>query len=82
MRPGAATGQGAPLIGLSCCQDEDLGNRHSALYERIDMVFSLTKPSKVMGARLLGETTSSKTWPPGHGLWPSDHAAVAATLRY
>jgi hypothetical protein len=82
MRPGANTGQGAPLIGYSCCQDEDLANRHSAHYERIDMVFSLIRPSKVFDARLLGTTVSSKTWPPGHGLWPSDHAAVAAAMQY
>jgi hypothetical protein len=82
MRPGASTGKGWPLVGLSCCQDEDLANRHSKLYERIDMVFSLVKPSKVMDARLIGATPESKTWPPGHGLWPSDHAAVAAELRY
>ena len=82
MRPGAGHGHGAPLIGFSCCQDEDLANRHSELYERIDMVFSLTKPSRVIDARLIGTTAASKTWPPGHGLWPSDHAAVAAALQY
>ena len=82
MRPGAEHGFGAPLIGFSCCQDEDLANRRSMLYERIDMVFSLTKPSRVIDARLLGATPFSKTWPPGHGLWPSDHAAVAAALLY
>ncbi len=82
MRPGANTGQGAPLIGLSCCQDEDLANRHSMLYERIDMVFSLTRPSKVIDARLIGTTAASKTWPPGQGLWAADHAAVAAALQY
>jgi endonuclease/exonuclease/phosphatase family metal-dependent hydrolase len=82
MRPGAATGKGAPLVGLSCCQLEDLSNLHSMLYERIDLVWSLRRPAKVLNARLIGETASSKTWPPGQGLWPSDHAAVAATLRY
>ncbi len=82
MRPGAQHGQGAPLIGFSCCQDEDLANRRSELYERIDMVFSLTRPERVIDARLIGTTAASKTWPPGHGLWPSDHAAVAAALQY
>ena len=82
MRPGAMTGKGAPLIGFSCCQDEDLDNRHSALYERIDMIFPLVRPSKVMDARLIGTTPASKTWPPGQGIWAADHAAVAATLRY
>jgi hypothetical protein len=82
MRPGAATGKGAPLIGFSCCQDEDLGNRRSALYERIDMIFPLVRPKKVMDARLIGTTAASKTSPPGQGIWAADHAAVAATLRY
>jgi hypothetical protein len=82
MRPGTATGRGAPLVGLSCCQDEDLENRHSTLYERIDLVWSLGRPSKVLNARVIGETAASKTMPKGTGLWPSDHAAVAATLRY
>ncbi|MFO1392536.1 MAG: hypothetical protein U1F09_02050 [Steroidobacteraceae bacterium] len=82
MRPGAMQGQGAPLVGYSCCQLEDLSNKSSMLYERIDLVWSLTKPSKVLDARLIGTTPAFKTWPPGQGVWPSDHAAVAATLRY
>jgi hypothetical protein len=80
LRPGTANGKGAPLVGNSCCQDEDLANRRSALYERIDMIFSLDPPSKVREARLLGESVADKTWPPGFGVWPSDHASVAVTL--
>jgi len=69
--------------GLTCCQAEDLTNRRSALYERIDMVFSLQRPAKVLNMRLLGNTMGEKTRPPGHGgLWPSDHAALAATLKF
>lgn len=82
MRPGSATGRGAPLVGMSCCQDEDLGNHRSALYERVDLIFSLAVPRKVLNARLLGEAVADKTWPPGLGVWPSDHASVAARLRY
>jgi hypothetical protein len=82
MRPGANTGKGAPLVGYSCCQDDDLANRHSMLYERIDMIFSLTKPSMVKDARLIGTTAASKTWPKGQGLWAADHAAVAAAMQY
>jgi hypothetical protein len=82
LRPGTATGRGAPLVGNSCCQDEDLANHRSVLYERIDMIFSLDVPSTVRDARLLGESVADKTWPPGFGVWPSDHASVAARLAY
>ena len=81
-RPGTATGKGAPLLGLSCCQDEDLGNRKSALYERVDLIFSLAPPKKVQDARVLGDSVSEKTPPIALGVWPSDHASVAAKLTY
>jgi len=82
LRPGALTGRGAPLVGNSCCQDEDLANHRSSLYERIDIIFSQAMPSKVIKARLLGEAMADKTVPAGFGVWPSDHASVAARLRY
>jgi len=82
LRPGTANAKGAPLVGFSCCQDEDLGNHQSAFYERIDLIWSLTPPAKVMDARLLGEVPADKTPPKGAGLWPSDHASVAATLVF
>ncbi|HSQ72011.1 MAG TPA: hypothetical protein VLM87_06275 [Rubrivivax sp.] len=69
--------------GFSCCQAEDLLNRRSELYERIDMIFSLTPPSRVLDMKLLGSTMGDKTRPPGNGgLWSSDHAAVAAKLKF
>lgn len=69
--------------GLTCCQSEDLSNRRTDLYERVDMVFSLARPAKVLNMRLLGNTMGEKTRPPGNGgLWPSDHAALAARLRF
>lgn len=72
-----------PGDGFSCCQDENLLNRPSALYERIDLIFSLAPPTRVVDMRLLGNTMGDKTRPPGHGgLWPSDHAAVAARLFF
>ena len=70
------------MIGLSCCQLEDLSNQQSLLTRRIDLVLSREMPRKVKDARLLGEVTADKTWPPGRGLWPSDHASVAARLQY
>jgi hypothetical protein len=82
LRPGVAKGRGAPLVGNSCCQAEDLANRRSELYERIDIIFSLDAPEKTNNARLLGESIADKTWPPGLGIWPSDHASVAVTLKY
>ena len=82
LRPGAATGKGAPLVGFSCCQDEDLLNHKSALYERVDLLWSMPKPAKVMDARLLGEVVADKTPPKGAGLWPSDHASVGAILVF
>jgi hypothetical protein len=81
-RPGAMTSRGGPLVGFSCCQAEDLLNRKSELYERVDLIFSLAPPRKVQDARLLGESVSDKTPPPGRGLWPSDHASVAARVQY
>jgi hypothetical protein len=69
--------------GLTCCQAEDLTNRKSALYERIDMIFPFVRPQRVLDMRLLGTTMGDKTRPPGNGgLWPSDHAAVAARLQF
>ena len=81
-RPGASTGQGAPLMGLTCCQDEDLGNFKSAMYERVDLIFSLGLPKKVQNARVLGDSVSEKTRPISMGVWPSDHASVATKLTY
>lgn len=69
--------------GLSCCQAESLTNRKSELYERIDMIFSLTRPRLVLDMKLLGTTMGDKTRPAGDGgLWASDHAAVAAKLHF
>lgn len=82
LRPGATKGNGAPLVGFSCCQDEDLGNHQSSLYERIDIIFSKDEPTTVRDARLLGESVADKTAPQGWGVWPSDHASVAARIRY
>lgn len=81
-RPGTSKGKGGPLVGYSCCQDEDLANHKSDLYERIDMIFSQAEPKNVKDARLLGESVADKTVPQGLGLWPSDHASVAAKIQY
>ncbi len=68
--------------GLTCCQNADLRNVKSALYERIDMIFSSELPNSVEYARLVGATILEKTFPILHGLWPSDHAGVSAELGF
>ena len=70
------------LAGYTCCQIEDLSNKKSALYERIDMIFSLDIPKKVKKVRVVGATVSDKTPPHGVGLWGSDHGSVTAELRF
>ncbi len=68
--------------GFTCCQAADLRNDRSQLYERVDLIFAL-QPVLVEAARLDGRTVAAKT-PPigGQRLWPSDHAGVAARLRF
>ena len=68
--------------GYSCCQLADLSNQQSILDERIDVIFSAAAPVDVKKARVLGAKVSSKTQPPGQGLWPSDHGSVAAELHF
>jgi hypothetical protein len=70
--------------GLTCCQEADLLNDESQLDQRLDLV--LARGFKVRNARLvgraqietIGEEQGDRT---DSGLWPSDHAGVAATLR-
>lgn len=64
--------------GFTCCQAEDLLNQRSALYERIDLILSSEAPRKVK-VHLTGNKPADKT---PAGLWPSDHAGVAARLQY
>lgn len=82
LRPGVSSARSGPLAGLSCCQEADLGNARSVLYERVDLIFSSALPSRVQDARLLGESVSDKTPPVRTGVWPSDHASVAAKLTF
>lgn len=71
--------------GFTANQPPHLKNAESALFHRIDFImyrddFTIGK-GKLRGsveAELLGEQQSDKT---ASGLWPSDHAGVAATLR-
>jgi len=70
------------VAGLSCCQAEDLLNRESILYRRVDLIFTQQMPMKVKDVRLIGEVAADRLAPPGLGLWPSDHSSVAAGLQY
>ena len=68
--------------GFTCCQSDNLSNNESELDDRIDMVFSRDVPVEAKKVRVLGDKVSSRTHPPGKGLWPSDHGAVATDLRF
>jgi endonuclease/exonuclease/phosphatase family metal-dependent hydrolase len=68
--------------GFTCCQDEFLRNDESALHERVDLVFSrLPEGAELMPiqSQVTGDRDNEKSV---SGLWPSDHAGVAATLKF
>ena len=68
--------------GFTCCQDADLRNPASKLFERIDLIFA-GRPVLAEAARVDGKDPKDRTAPiEGQRLWPSDHAAVVAQLRY
>jgi hypothetical protein len=62
--------------GLTCCQAQLDNNVESQLYQRIDLILSFGNV-EAQRAMLFGATQASKT---PSGLWPSDHAGVAAQL--
>jgi hypothetical protein len=62
--------------GLTCCQSEPDNNPVSQLYQRIDLILTLG-PIGAQNIQLFGATPASRTV---DGLWPSDHAGVAAQL--
>jgi hypothetical protein len=67
-------------LGLTCCADADLRNDIRAFDQRLDLVLVRPGPGHVLGAshtELFGEEPADRT--PG-GLWPSDHAGLAALL--
>jgi len=75
---------GRPWPGFTCCQDEFLTNEASWLDERIDLIFVRNDTDfpafPALGpvkARVVGNRQKDKT---PSGLWPSDHAGVAAKL--
>ena len=64
------------VSGFTCCQAQFLNNAVSQLSQRIDLILTrgTIEPQNVA---LLGVLQADKT---PSGLWPSDHAAVAAQL--
>jgi endonuclease/exonuclease/phosphatase family metal-dependent hydrolase len=64
-----------PLVpGFTCCQDEADDNPESQLYQRIDLILTLGHV-KVRNIALFGADPVDRII---GGLWPSDHAGVAA----
>ena len=64
--------------GYTCCQEENLLNRKSVLYERVDLIFSSAEPEKVK-VHLVGDKIPDKA---PSGLWPSDHAGVGGRMEF
>ncbi|MCB0384975.1 MAG: endonuclease/exonuclease/phosphatase family protein, partial [Bdellovibrionales bacterium] len=73
------------LPGFTCCQDADLENKTGKLNMRIDHLFVRNNlngrlPFSIVGlaeVSLLGENPDDMVF----GLWPSDHAGVAARIN-
>ena len=61
----------------TCCQAPDLLNPASILGTRVDHVF-FRGAFEVLGGDVVGDNPADRT---PSGLWPSDHAGVAATLK-
>ena len=64
-------------VGYTCCYAEDL-SMDADLYERIDVIFASDLPAQVH-ANIVGNDAADQT---STGLWPSDHAGVAARMAF
>jgi hypothetical protein len=62
--------------GLTCCQNESDNNPVSELYQRIDLILTFGN-IEGQNIALFGAVPSTRT---PDGLWPSDHAGVAAQV--
>ncbi len=63
--------------GFTCCQAADLTNEVSELDVRIDLAL-VRGAAKVKRVEVIGDEAADKT---PSGLWPSDHAGVAARIQ-
>ncbi len=69
-----------PAQGLTCCHEERLLNEVPALSSRIDLVWVRNASAPVISGttiEVVGDEVQDKT---ASGLWPSDHAGVAAAF--
>jgi endonuclease/exonuclease/phosphatase family metal-dependent hydrolase len=73
-------------LGVTCCQDPSL-RADSELDQRIDFVLTrssgdaggdLSQRRGLFRVEIVGDEASDRT---SDGLWPSDHAGIAATIR-
>lgn len=77
-------GEDAAEPGFTCCQSEDLSNQVSQMNERIDYIFYRSDVTALgnkteIEIEILGDEEEDKT---PSGLWPSDHAGVAADMEF
>src|SRR6266566_1841791 len=65
--------------GLTCCEQPDLLNRQQTFDQRIDFIFTrnVAGGTPPVGREVVGDRPGERT---AAGLWPSDHAGVAATI--
>jgi endonuclease/exonuclease/phosphatase family metal-dependent hydrolase len=73
---GDAWSQIFPTSGFTCCQAQLVNNPVSQLFQRTDLILTLGGV-EAQNIALFGATPTSKT---AGGLWPSDHAGVAAQM--
>ena len=64
--------------GFTCCEQGDLSNLESTHFKRIDVIFTNVVPTRAK-ANIVGVDQEERT---PEGLWPSDHAGVAAELWF
>jgi endonuclease/exonuclease/phosphatase family metal-dependent hydrolase len=65
--------------GFTCCQSEDLSNRESELYERIDHIFVYDDAFRSL-AWVTGKVPIFPLWLPPN--WSSDHGGMFAKLTF
>jgi len=65
--------------GLTCCEQADLRNPRPTFDQRLDFIFTRNLPpsARPVSREVVGDRPAERT---ASGLWPSDHAGVAATF--